>query len=71
MDTNTSPETAATPRFKRGDVVRLNSGGPAMTVSVASEGEDDTAECQWFNGNHDVMLTECFFEDCLTQIIKP
>lgn len=33
--------------FKPGDVVRLKSGGPNMTVSFE---EDDSVACQWFSG---------------------
>ena len=32
--------------FKIGDVVRLHSGGPAMTVS---DGAGRAVECTWFN----------------------
>ena len=35
--------------FKVGDVVRLKSGGPKMTVVEAKE--DDSIECQWFASN--------------------
>ena len=35
--------------LKSGDVVRLKSGGPSMTVSIAT---DDKIECSWFfDGN--------------------
>jgi uncharacterized protein YodC (DUF2158 family) len=37
----------ATPRFQVGDVVRLKSGGPAMTVATA-EGRADRIRCVWF-----------------------
>jgi uncharacterized protein YodC (DUF2158 family) len=33
--------------FKIGDVVRLRSGGPAMTVKTEDDG-DGQVECQWF-----------------------
>lgn len=41
--------------IKKGDVVRLKSGGPAMTVEeypviLVPKGEDNThAKCVWFN----------------------
>lgn len=35
-------------RVKSGDIVRLKSGGPAMTVQ--SEMSDGTLLCQWFVG---------------------
>lgn len=37
-------------KFKKGDVVQLNSGGPKMTVSDPST-LSDLIYCQWFAGN--------------------
>jgi len=38
-------------RFQVGDVVKLKSGGPEMTVEEAvSDGERDGYRCQWFAG---------------------
>ncbi|SDH21751.1 YodC family protein [Pelagibacterium luteolum] len=34
--------------YKLGDVVKLKSGGPAMTV-VSEAGNDNKIDCQWFN----------------------
>ena len=34
--------------LKSGDVVRLNSGGPKMTVGAIFTGSD-SANCQWFD----------------------
>jgi len=68
MDTNTPTEAAATPRFKRGDVVRFNSGGPLMTVQEPAMYEDDTVECSWFTSDYSSLLTETFFEECLTPV---
>ena len=39
-----------TPKYKVGDIVMLNSGGPPMTVIEISEGNvRDHYLCQWFN----------------------
>lgn len=35
--------------FKSGDIVRLKSGGPDMTVTGLSYGEDELI-CKWFGG---------------------
>ena len=35
--------------FEKGDVVRLKSGGPAMTVSDFDD-MFDTVICEWFDG---------------------
>jgi uncharacterized protein YodC (DUF2158 family) len=52
----------AAAKYKVGDVVRLKSGGPDMTVQSVSDknmsdqlsrellGDDDTIKCQWFSG---------------------
>lgn len=39
--------------LKVGDVVRLNSGGPAMTIQRMGHGTDGTptADCVWFEEN--------------------
>jgi uncharacterized protein YodC (DUF2158 family) len=36
-------------KFKVGDTVKLNSGGPLMTVQEEASGE--TLKCQWFVAN--------------------
>ena len=38
-----------TPKFKKGTVLRLNSGGPKMTA--LSEVKDGQISCQWFDRN--------------------
>ncbi len=35
-------------QFKPGDVVRLRSGGPKMTVETAADEGEDEVNCQWF-----------------------
>lgn len=37
-------------KFKPGDVVRLKSGGPAMTVACCENGEGKLVICDWFDG---------------------
>jgi len=68
MDTQTTPTQEFTPRFKRGDIVRLNSGGPQMTVQEPAGDDDDSVECIWFTSNCSTVLTETFFEECLTAV---
>lgn len=34
--------------FKVGDVVRLRSGGPEMTVTATNLGESKNLRCEWF-----------------------
>ena len=36
-------------QFKRGDVVRITSGGPYMTVETSEGRSDGTVYCIWFN----------------------
>jgi len=40
----------------KGDVVRLNSGGPKMTL--LSDQNDDKAKCQWFDRNGKMHIAE-------------
>jgi len=36
--------------LKPGDIVHLNSGGPAMTLETVSSSERPIARCTWFDG---------------------
>jgi uncharacterized protein YodC (DUF2158 family) len=37
--------------LKVGDVVKLKSGGPVMTVIVSPKGEDQICSTAWFSGD--------------------
>ncbi len=50
-------------KFKIGDVVELNSGGPLMTVIKV---EDDWVGCCWYDGNSRVTDWK-FFTSCLVR----
>lgn len=41
---------ATTNTFKVGDIVKLKSGGPDMTVRVVPDPTSKTYTCQWFAG---------------------
>ena len=43
-------EQLAKNQFKEGDVVRLKSGGPKMTVEWVSDVTPPLAGCVWFEG---------------------
>ena len=53
-------------KFKSGDVVKLKSGGPKMTVAMVTE-DDDCAivHCSWFDKNS--LFEKDFDEDLLAQ----
>ena len=53
-------------KFKRGDRVRLNSGGPIMTVKYEISEHCETVECVWFV--KDEHFTEVFKEECITLV---
>lgn len=48
-------------RFSVGDVVRLKSGGPKMTVT--EDADDNTVRCMWFDGS--TPRSEVFPDDVL------
>lgn len=45
--------------FQTGDIVKLKSGGPAMTVQRTTSVNGGTYACQWFAGK---KLEEGFFK---------
>lgn len=53
--------------FKKGDVVKLKSGGPKMTVAETGDfgpvGPSNGVECTWFEKNK--LLSEVFPEEVL------
>ena len=51
--------------IKIGDIVGLNSGGPAMTVMSIS---GDACKCRWYNGEEE--LSESFPSICLRKQIN-
>lgn len=50
-----------------GQIVTLNSGGPAMTITEVPTGDNAPAavRVKWFNGT--VLESEVFMTDCLTE----
>lgn len=59
------------PKFKSGDLVRLKSGGPTMTVVKYDKfGHDDgqSYKCRWFDGKN--QLAEDTFSEQELQIAK-
>lgn len=69
MTTDPIPEIPTAPKFKRGDVVRFNSSGPAMTVTAAALDEDDTNTCMWFPFADGVNPMDAeIHSDCLTLV---
>lgn len=61
-------------KFQVGDVVQLNSGGPAMTVSFVDEkkfkhgGAVPVVSCTWFEGKK--LNKESFNPEILTKVEK-
>ena len=60
--------------FKVGDVVRLKSGGPQMTISAYPVVESvwtikkvrrDKAKCTWFQGDGNTPIEKIYPIDCL------
>ncbi|WP_420836283.1 DUF2158 domain-containing protein [Bradyrhizobium valentinum] len=49
-------QTATTPQLRGGDLVRLRSGGPLMTVDSI---KGDQVDCYWADGN-DQISAESF-----------
>ena len=41
-------------QFQPGDIVRVKSGGPDMTVSSASRSQSDSSNCVWFDDKGEV-----------------
>jgi uncharacterized protein YodC (DUF2158 family) len=50
--------------FKIGDVVRLNSGGPPMTVTYQNT-DKNLLTCSWFDYGHAEVKVEAFPQDAL------
>ena len=55
--------------MKPGDVVRLNSGGPDMTVYKLRPNDDSIAICLWFDDNKQ-SFNQPFPVVCLTTISR-
>ena len=53
--------------FKVGDVVRLKSGGPSMTVKDA-ESSPGTVECVWFAGE---LIQSAYFVPDVLKVDNP
>lgn len=41
--------------FKIGDLVRLKSGGPIMTINYVKDYEENECICIWFNDKKEVL----------------
>ncbi len=60
-------------KFKVGDVVKLNSGGPEMTVTAIGPVDfvhsvrNDLASCKWFSGT---KLESGRFQDAELELVR-
>ncbi|EPL9570914.1 YodC family protein [Providencia rettgeri] len=54
--------------FKSGDIVRLKSGGPNMTIKVFSQTQGNSYICQWFAGK---KLEQGFFKADSIELASP
>lgn len=52
-------------KLKIGDTVKLNSGGPTMTVCNVN---DTMIECEWFDPSKDCVRTHEFRTSMLTKV---
>lgn len=57
--------TDETRKFKDGDVVRLKSGGPAMTVAARPPDKPGVLLCTWWNGPLGDFTSRPFVEHML------
>jgi uncharacterized protein YodC (DUF2158 family) len=55
--------------FKPGDVVRLKSGGPNMTIRKVGEHSGDSVECCWFTKDDEDKWG--LFKECALKPIPP
>ncbi len=55
--------------FETGDVVRLKSGGPNMTVVKYEPKDGVEVTCQWFNT--DKLIEKSFHQDTLMKYSSP
>ena len=54
-------------KYKVGDIVRLNSGGPMMTIDREAQKDGiDGYICKWANG--ETLLAEFFREEIITTV---
>ena len=55
--------------FKVGDTVKLNSGGPVMTIEslYQNDGEEKSAKCVWFDEQNRISVGY-FFLSLLTKV---
>ncbi|MEI7209242.1 DUF2158 domain-containing protein [Pectobacterium carotovorum] len=55
-------------KFKSGDIVKLKSGGPDMTVKIYSSSQGDSFLCQWFAGK---KLEQGYFKPDSLEHVTP
>ncbi|MDA5481841.1 DUF2158 domain-containing protein [Yersinia intermedia] len=54
--------------FKAGDIVKLKSGGPDMTVKVFLSSQGNSFLCQWFAGK---KLEQGYFKPDSLELVVP
>ena len=55
-----------TNKYKIGDIVKLKSGGPEMTVQILPDNRHSNYRCQWFAGKK--LESGIFQEDSLEAV---